>query len=254
MKVLLLLAALLGGAFCGSGLHAQPTTARAAFASDEAAARHKADFVAAVRKAGVRRPADNYYYKYRIDVTQEAALLRAGLDLRELERSIRIDGPGGYEESSLFADLVVRGTVLSLVTDSSRRVCYHSRYRVRVAETWQGRPADTVTVRLYSGPLGSLGNVTFAEAPRIEVGEEAILHLGYVDFTEDEEAKKSALSICANNAAPGDFGLLLASPVRGEWVLDHYGQRQLVKLADLRRNLQRIAAILDKEHFYQKAF
>ena len=42
--------------------------------------------------------------------------------------------------------------------------------------------------------------------------------------------------------------------MRGEWVLDHYGQRPLAKLADLRRNLRRIAEILDKEHFYQKEF
>ena len=249
----MLLAALFGGTLCGPVARAQ-LSARAAFASDEAAARHKAAFVAAVRMAGLQRPAENYYYKYRIDVTQEAALRQAGLDLREMEQRIRIDGPGGFKESSLFADLVVRGTVLSLVTDSSRGVCYHSRYRVRVAETWQGKATDTVTVQLYSGPVGDLGNVTIAEAPRIEVGEEAILHLGYVDFAEDEEAKKRGLSLCANNVAPGDFGLLLASPVRGEWVLDHYGQRPLAKLADLRRDLRRIAAILDKEHFYRKAF
>ena len=249
-----LLRALLFGCLLAARPACAQLPARAAFTSDEAAARHQAAFVAAVRMAGLRRPAENYYYKYRIDVTKEAALRRAGLDLREMERRIRIDGPGGFQESSLLADLVVRGTVLSLVTDSSRGVCYHSRYRVRVAETWQGRPADTVTVRVYSGPLGTLGNVTIAESPHIEVGEEAILHLLYVDFTEDEEAKKRGLSFCANNAAPGDFGLLLASPIRGEWVLDHYGQRPLAKLADLRRDLRRIAAILDKEHFHQKAF
>lgn len=254
MKMSLLLASLVGSTLCGPNLRAQPSTAQAAFASDEAAARHKAAFVAAVHKAGFRRPAENYYYKYRIDVTRETALRREGLDLRDLERSIRIDGPGGPQESSLFADLVVRATVISLVTDSSRGVCYHSAYRVRVAETWQGKAADTVTVRLFGGPLGSFGNVNYAEAPRIEVGEDAILHLRCVDFAEDKEAKKQGLTTCANNAVLGDFGLLLASPVRGEWVLDHYGQRPVAKLADLRRNLRRIAEILDKEHFYQKAF
>ena len=253
MKKRLLFALLFGGLLAARPARAQ-LPARAAFASDEAAAQHKAAFGAAVRKAGFHRPADGYYYEYRIDVTQEAALRRAGLDLRELEQSIRIDGPGGFQESSLFADLVVRGTVLSLVTDSSRQVRYHSAYRVRVAETWQGKASDTVTVRLFSGPLGSFGNIHVAEAPRVEVGEEAILHLNYVNFTADEEAQKMGLSPYANNAVPGDFGLLLASPVRGEWVLDHYGQRPLAKLANLRRNLQRIAAILDKEHFYQKAF
>jgi hypothetical protein len=253
IRTALLTTASLLAAALATPLLAQPI-ARAAFASDEAAARHKAAFVAAVHKVGFRRPADYYYYKNRIDVTQEAALRRAGLDLREMERTIRIDGPGSPQESSLFADVVVRGTVLGLVTDSSRSVCYHSAYRVRVAETWQGKATDTVTVRLFGGPLGSLGNVTIAEAPRIEVGEEAILHLSYVDLAEYEEARKQGLSSCTNNAAPGDFGLLLASPVRGEEVLDHYGQHPIAKLADLRRNLQRIAAILDKEHFYQKAF
>ena len=252
MKTQLLFALLLGTLLAARPARAQ-LPARAAFASDEAAARHQASFAAAVRTAGLRTAAA-MYYKYRIDVTQEEALRRAGFDLREMERTIRIDGPGGFQESSLFADLVVRGTVLSLVTDSSRGVRYHSAYRVRVAETWQGKTADTVTVRLHSGPLGSYGNIHIAESPRIEVGEEAILHLSYVDFTEDEQAQKQGLYPSANNAAPGDFGLLLASPVRGEWVLDHYGQRPLAKLADLRRDLQRIAAILDKEHFYQKAF
>ena len=244
-----------GFLYCASvaPLRAQPT-ARAAFASDEAAAHHKAAFVAAVREAGFLRPADGYYYKYRIDVTREAALRRAGLDLRAMERSFRIDGPGSPQESSLYADVVVRGTVISLVTDSSRRACYHSAYRVRVAETWQGKAADTVTVRLFGGPVGSLGTASVAEAPRLEVGEDAVLHLRYVDFAEDEEAQKQGLSLCTTNAVPGDFGLLLASPVRGGEVLDHYGQRPVAKLADLRRNLQRIAALLDKEHFYQKEF
>ncbi|MBO2012053.1 hypothetical protein [Hymenobacter negativus] len=245
--------ALLVGALLAARPVCAQLPARAAFASDEAAARHRTAFAAVVRKAGFRFPAA-MFYKYRIDVTKEAALRRAGCDLRELDRRIRIDGPGGFQESSLFADLVVHGTVLSLVPDSSRSACYHSAYRVRVAETWQGRPADTLTVRLFSGPLGNSGNITFAEAPRIEVGEEAILHLRYVDFSENEEAKKLGLSLCTNNAAPGDCGLLLASPVRGEWVLDHYGQRPLAPLADLRRDLQRIAALLDKEHFYQKEF
>ena len=47
---------------------------------------------------------------------------------------------------------------------------------------------------------------------------------------------------------------MLASPVQGEGVLSGYDQRTVTPLADLRRNLQRIAAILDKEHFYQKVF
>ncbi|MDO7848286.1 hypothetical protein Q5H92_18105 [Hymenobacter sp. M29] len=242
--------------YCASTalLLAQPTTARAAFASDVAAARHKAAFAAAVRKAGFKRPADGYYYQSRIDVTKEAALRRAGIDLRAMERSIRIDGAAPYEESSLFADQVVRGTVLRLVTDSSRGVSYHSRYTIRVAETWQGRPADTVVVRLITGPIGDGLGITYAGAPRIQVGEDVILHLRYVDFSVDEEAKKLGSPLSANNAAPGDFLLMLASPVQGEKVLSGYDQRTLTPLADLRRNLQRIAAILDKEHFYQKEF
>ncbi len=253
MKNRLLPALLLGALLAVQPARAQ-LPARAAFASDEAAARHRAAFVAAVRAAGLRRPAENYYYKYRIDVTREAALRRVGLDLREMERNIRIDGAPGYQEASLFADLVVRGKVLSLVTDSSRRVCYHSRYRVRVAETWQGRPADTVTVRLVTGPIGDTPGFTFSGAPHLEVGEEAILHLSYVDFAAHEEAQKMGSYFGANNAAPGDFQVLLASPVQGEQVLSGHDQRTLNPLADLRRDLQRIAAILDKEHFYQKAF
>ncbi|WP_460504178.1 hypothetical protein, partial [Hymenobacter agri] len=227
--------------------------ARAAFASAEAAARHRAAFEAVVRRAGFRFPAA-MFYKYRIDVTKEEGLRQAGFDLRELDRRIRIDGPGGFQESAVFADVVVRGTVLSLVTDSSRNACFHSAYRVRVAETWQGQAAGIVTVRLYGGPVGNAGIIRIAEAPHIEVGEEAILHLRYVDFAADEDARKQGLSLCTNNAAPGDFGLLLASPVQGEWVLDHYGQRPLAKLSDLRRQLQRLAEVLDKEHFYQKTF
>ncbi|GAA4033759.1 hypothetical protein GCM10022409_17580 [Hymenobacter glaciei] len=225
---------------------------RAAFASDEAAARHKAAFVAVVNKAGFKRPADGYYYKNRIDVTKEAALRRVGIDLRAMERSLRIDGAAPYEESSLFADLVVRGTVLSLVTDSSRGVCYHSRYQIRVTETWQGRPADTVTVRLVTGPIGESLGITYSGAPRIQVGEDVILHLNYVDFAAYEENRK--FGGCANNAAPGDFMVMLASPVQGKGVLSGYDQRTVTSLADLRRDLQRFAAILDKEHFYQKEF
>ncbi|MCI1187748.1 hypothetical protein MON38_09975 [Hymenobacter sp. DH14] len=251
MKPQLLLALLFGCLLAARPAGAQ-LPARAAFASDEAMARHQAAFAAVVRKAGLRTPAATYY-KYRIDVTKEDALRRAGFDLRAMDGRIRIDGPGSFQESSLFADVVVRGTVLSLVTDSSRGVCYHSAYRVRVAETWQGKANTIVTVRLFSGPSGN-SNVNVSESPKLQVGEDAILHLRYVDFTEDEEAKKRGLVLCANNAVPGDFGLLLASTVRGDEVLDHYGQRPLAKLTDLRRQLQRIAAILDKEHFYQKAF
>lgn len=253
MKKRLLLAVLFGGLLAARPARAQ-LPARAAFASDEAAARHKAAFGAAVRKAGFHRPADGYYYKYRIDVTQEAALRRAGLDLREMERSIRIDGPGGFQEESLFADAVVLGTVVSVTTDSSRRACYHSRYKVRVDETWQGPPRDTVMVQLITGPIGNTGGITFSQAPRVDVGQRVILHLRYVDFDAHAEASKRGFSMCANNAKPGDFVPTLASPVRGDQVMEDTGQHPVVKLADLRRNLKRIAAILDKEHFYQKAF
>ena len=252
MKTRLLLSLLFGALLAARPARAQ-LPARAVFASDEAAARHKAAFAAAVRKAGMARPVD-YYYKYRIDVTQLAALRRAGLDLRRLERGIRIDGPPPYEESSLFADLVVRGTVFSLATDASRRVCFHSRYRVRVAETWQGRPADTVTVQLATGPIGNTLGFTFSGAPQLAVGQELILHLTYFDFAVHEEARKLGLANCINNAAPGDFQVLLASPVQGEQVLSGHDQRTLTPLADLRRNLRRVAEILDKEHFYLKAF
>ena len=250
MKTRLLLVLLSGALLAARPARAQ-LPARPAFASDEAAARHKAAFAAAVQRARLRRPADNYY-KYRLDVTQEAALRRAGFDLREMERLIRIDGPGGFQESSMYADLVVRGTVLSLVTDSSRNVCYHSYYKIRVAETWQGRPADTVAVRLVTGPVGNTPGFTFSGAPHLAVGQEFILHLSYVDFAAHEEARKFAF--CANNAAPGDFTVVLASPVLGAGVLNTSGQRSITALTDLRRNLQAIAAILDKEHFYQKAF
>ena len=246
---LLLLCALL--VLPASRLRAQPA-ARAAFASDEAAAQHKARFVAAVQKAGFRRPADTYYYKYRIDITKEAALRRARLDLREMERGVLCGAPG-YQEASLLADLVVRGTVVSVVTDSSRRVCYHSTYKVRVAETWQGLAADTLTFREMSGPLGK-GRVSYFGAPQIVVGEEAILHLMYIDFAEIQEAEKLGLTNCVTNAAPGALLLLLHTPVQGDWVLSSDGRRRVVALADLRRNLRRIAALLDKEHFYQKAF
>lgn len=252
MKNLPIVALLLGSSLLGLPLLAQPA-ARAAFVSNEASALHKARFAAAVRRAGFRIPADQYY-KHRIDVTQEAALRRAGLDLRELERNLRIDGPGGHLEMSLYADLVVRGTVIGLVTDSSRRVCYHSRYQVRVAETWQGQPADTIMVRLATGPLGDTNGFTFSGAPRLALGEDVILHLNYVDFAAHEEAKKLGISTCANNADPDDFQPSLATPVQGEWVLSSLDQRPEAKLVDLRRNLQRIAAILDKEHFYQKEF
>ena len=253
MKTRLLLAL-----FFGALLPARPVLAQrpaqAAFATAEAAARHQAAFAAAVHKAGFKRPADGYYYKYRIDVTKEAALRRAGIDLRAMERSIRIDGAAPYEESSLFADLVVRGTVLSLVTDSSRGACYHSYYKIRVAETWQGRPADTVAVRLVTGPLGNSPGFTFSGAPQLTVGREFVLHLSYVDFAAHEDAQKQGFASCTNNAAPGDFMVMLASPVLGEGVLSTTGQRTITALAVLRRNLQAIAAILDKEHFYQKAF
>jgi len=241
---------LLAGTLHGA---AQAQSASGAFASAEAAARHRAGFAAAVRKAGLKRPADGYYYKYRIDVTREAALRRAGVDLRELERFIRIDGPGSYQESSLYADVVVRGTVLSIVTDSSRRVCYHSTFRVRVAEVWQGQPTDTITVRLANGPLGT-GRVHFGETANLHVGEDVVLHASYVDFAQFAEVKKLGLNTCANNAAPGDFTVLLATPLRGNEVLSGDGLRPVAKLADLRRNLRHLAAILDKEHFYQKVF
>jgi hypothetical protein len=149
---------------------------------------------------------------------------------------------------------VVRGTVLSLVTDSSRGVCYHSCYKVRVAETWQGVPAATVTVRLATGPIGDTPGITFSGAPHLAVGQEYILHLRYVDFTVDEETKKLGSPFGINNATPGDLLLMLASPIRGDEVLSSHDQRTVTPLADLRRSLQRIGAILDKEHFYQKTF
>ena len=228
-------------------LQAQPSAATP-FASEAEAARYKAAFVAAARAAGyASRP--EFFYRNRLDITKTKALRHIGVDMLAMDRSILVDGPPDYPTAALYSDVVVHGTVVAQAGDTSRAVYYHSAFRVRVTEAWQGHPtADTVEVQLRSGPLGTF-HLYESMAPELEVGQEVVLFLSPVDFAGFAEAEKQGLAPYRNNAAPGSFDLVKAIKVKAGRV---FGGK--IKLARARRYSKRIAAILDKEHFYQKAF
>ena len=192
-----------------------------------------------------------FFYRNRLDVTKTRKLRRAGVDMLLMDRQILIDGSYPYKEQTLYADVVVRGRVTAEVTDSSHRVYFHTTFKVKVEEVWQGRlAADTITVQQMAGPVGRF-RMHIAEGSELHLGEEVILYLSPVDFAAFAEAEKQGLSGGANNAVPGDFYSSKAIPVQKGRIA--YG-RAKIELAQARRQVKRIAAILDKGHFYQKFF
>lgn len=247
IKIRLLLAAGLLLAAPETLLRAQ-TTPVGPFRTEAEAARHQAGFLAAARQAGYTlRP--EFFYRNHLDISKTKALRHVGIDMLALDRQMLIDGYPDFPTAPLYADVAVHGTIIRATGDSSRTVYFHSAYTVRVHEAWQGHPAaDTVVLRLRSGPLGSL-RLHSSEEPELAQGQEVVLFLSPVDFVGFAEAEKQGLSPGKNNAVPGDFNLVKAIPVREGRV---FGGK--IKLARARRYSQRIVAILDKEHFYQKAF
>ncbi|OGX82643.1 hypothetical protein BEN47_04525 [Hymenobacter lapidarius] len=171
------------------------------FGTETEAARHQAGFLAAARAAGyTQRP--EFLYRYRLDITKTKQLRRAGVDLRQEERQILIDGTPDYPAAALYADLVVHGTVVKQTGDSSRAVFYHSAFEVQVTDTWQG-PAATnpVVARLRSGPSeGFYLNVSMG--PELKLCQEVVVFLAPIDFAGYAEAEQQGLAMQRNNAAP----------------------------------------------------
>ena len=222
--------------------------APAPFPTAAEAARHRAGFLVAAQEAGYTLRPD-FFYRNRLDITKTKALQHVGIDMLGMDRQILIDGAPDFPAAPLYSDVAVHGTIIRVIGDSSRADYFHSAYTVRVREAWQGHPAaDTVVVRLRSGPVGAM-ELHSSDEPELTQGQEVVLFLVPVDFGGFAEAEKQGLSPGRNNAAPGDFNLVKAIPVKHGRVFN--GK---IKLARARRYSQRTAAILDKEHFYQKAF
>ena len=235
-------------------LQAQPAAATP-FTSEVDAARHKAAFVAAACAAGyTSRP--EFFYRNRLDITKTKQLLRTGADLHAMDRQLLIDGSYGYQEEALYSDVVVRGTVTEEIGDSSQRVCYHTAFKVKVAEVWQGHLAtETVTVKVANGPVGNGVRMFVGGSARFKLGQEVILYLNYVDLAGFAEAEKLGLNSCTNNVAPDDFQaskVLIVQP--NGFLDDDYRRLTGLTVATVREAVKTISAILDKEHFYQKAF
>ena len=218
------------------------------FRTEVEAVRHQAAFMVAAKQAGYTlRPA--FFYRNRLDVTKTKALRRVGVDMLAMDRSFLIDGPPDFPTAPLYSDLAVHGTVIRATGDSSRAVFYHSSFTVRVSEVWQGQSfADTVVVRLRSGPVGTM-QLYSAMDPELAQGQEVVLFLSPIDSAGVVEDEKQGLFYQKKNTAPGDFALVKAIGVKNGRV---FGGK--VPLARARKYSQRIAAILDKAHFYQKVF
>ncbi|MBJ6110503.1 hypothetical protein JAO73_15880 [Hymenobacter sp. BT523] len=245
----LLLAACLTAAATHVALRAQ-TAPVGPFRTEAEAARHQAGFLAAAQKQGyTSRP--TFFYRNRLDVTKTKALRREGVDLLQMDRRILIDGSYGYREQTLFADWVVRGVVTEEVGDSSHRACFHTTYKIKVMEVWQGQLSSaTISVKTANGPVGTL-RLHVAESPDFHQGQEVVLYLNRFDLAGFAEAEKQGLSSCASNATAEDFQASKALQVLSDGtVAGHTG----LSVADMRAAVQTIGALLDKEHFYQKAF
>lgn len=220
------------------------------FRTEAEAVRHQAAFMAAARKQGyTSRPA--FFYRNRLDVTKTRELRRLGVDMLKMDRSFLIDGSYGYREETLFDDWVVRGIVTEETGDSSRRVCFHTTYTVRVTEVWQGRlTAKTVTVKTANGPVGTM-QMHVAESPEFHRGQEVVLYLNRFDLAGFAEAEKQGLSFCVTNATAEDFQVSKVLQVQPNGTIaGHAG----LPVAEVRAAVQAIGAVLDKEHFYQQAF
>ncbi|MBD2724524.1 hypothetical protein [Hymenobacter armeniacus] len=245
----LLLAACLAAAASKMPLRAQ-TAPVGAFRTEAEAARHQAGFLAAAQKQGyTSRP--TFFYRNRLDVTKTQALRREGVDLLQMDRRILIDGSYGYREQTLFADWVVRGIVLEETGDSSRRVCFHTTYKIKVMEVWQGQLSSaTISVKTANGPVGSF-RLHVAESPDFHLGQEVVLYLNRFDLAGFAEAEKQGFTTCASNATPEDFQVSKVLQVQPNgYVAGDAG----LPVAKVRAAVQAISAVLDKEHFYQKAF
>ena len=220
------------------------------FRTDAEAARHQAGFLVAAQKQGYTvRP--SYFYRNRLDVTKTKALRRTGVDMLSMDRSFLIDGSYGYREETLFADWVVRGIVTEETGDSSRRVCFHTTYKVKITEVWQGQlTTGTVTVKTANGPIGTM-QLHVSESPDFHKGQEVVLYLNHFDLAGFAEAEKQGLTNCTNNATADDFQVskVLQVPPNGT-IASHAG----LSVAEVRAAVQAISAVLDKEHFYQKEF
>lgn len=220
------------------------------FHTEAEATRHQASFLAAARKQGyTTRP--TFFYRNRLDVTKTKALRRQGVDMQRMDHSFLIDGSYGYREQTLFADWVVRGIVTEETGDSSRRVCFHTTYKIEVTEVWQGHlAAKTITVKTADGPVGNF-RMHVSESPDFHQGQEVVLYLSRFDLAGFAEAEKQGLSSCANNATAEDFQVSKALRVLpNATIAGHAG----LPVAEVRAAVQSISAILDKAHFYQKEF
>lgn len=219
------------------------------FANSLLAKKHKELFTKAVTNAGLHKN-PNYYYKYRVDVTKSQELKNLGVDLSDMDKRV---GLGDYKESLVYADVVVSGVVISKEYDSNPNNYYHSTYMVRVNKVLHGKvKADIIRVKLVSGPVGSK-YVNSDDEPSIFLGEQVVLYLNQINFTEILNAKANGRWNHDLNANLTDFDILAKYYVKSSYIFDS-DNRKISKASEFEANVKKVSSVLDKENFYTKTF
>jgi hypothetical protein len=242
---------------CCFGLSSSTLVVGQTAPADTAAAhRHKLAFLAAGKAAGFRNEARlNQYYRYRVDVTKTKELRGADIDLLQKDSVFRIDGQEDYKDGILYADVIVLATVVEQHDDSRRDVYFHSAFKVQVEEVWQGQlRTDTLIVQQHTGPIGGGLMVSSYGDPRLQMGKKMILYLNPIESLGLEASRAEGTWPYNINYKSTDYSVAAAYTVAGgkAYHVEELGPPK--ELRQVRREIQRIVAILDKAHFYQKSF
>lgn len=234
---------------CFTGAYAQSKDKH--FATEQESVQHKERFAQSYKKTGLNRPAASYY-KYRVNATKVNELKAVGIDLKKIDKLV--GEINDFKVQMLYADQIIKGTIVGKEYDSRENVAFHTTYKVRIDEFIDGSiTSKFMNLKQFSGPSGK-NFVRSSAEPEYFLGEEVILYLNNVDFEDVNETRASlGLGKEIQNASADDFTSLFKISIKNDYAFDAENHR-IDKVDVVKSDIKKISKVLDKKSFYITSF
>lgn len=140
----------------------------------------RAEYHAIAKEKGITNDVwTDRLYSYKVNISKFDEFYTQGVDLKLIYGM-------DYRSRSLLTDAIIEGKIISKTENASTDVMFHTAYEVVVEDVikkFDHRLADTILLKVISGPVGDKYMALIAGVDRYEVGEKAIIYLEAMERT-----------------------------------------------------------------------